>query len=107
MPGRSSLYSMIASMVSVCYLHEFCKLVFIWQLILLNLEKLEEVIIICGFRVLSCSYKSGNNDKKFVKTSGSIFCIYFDLSNNRKLLKTMLYFFLFQKHLYLNIIIKE
>ena len=44
MPGRSSLYSMTASMVSVCYLHEFCKLVFIWQLILLNLEKLEEVI---------------------------------------------------------------
>lgn len=106
MPGRSSLYSMIASMVSVCYLHEFCKLVFIRQLILLNLEKLEEVII-CGFHVLSYSYKSGNNDKKFCQTSGSIFCIYLDLSNNGKLLKTMLYFFLFQKHLYLHIIIKE
>lgn len=64
MPGRSSLYSMIANMVSVCYLNEFCKLVFIWQLILLNLEKLEEVIIFCGFHVLACSYKSGNNDKK-------------------------------------------
>ena len=46
------------------YLNEFCKLVFIWQLILLNLEKLEEVIIFCGFHVLACSYKSGNNDKK-------------------------------------------
>ena len=106
MPGRSSLYSMIASMVSVCYLHEFCKLLFM-AVILLNLEKLEEVIIICGFHVLSYSSKSGNNDKKnFVKTSGSIFCIYLDLSNNGKLLKTMLYFFLFQKHLYLHIVIK-
>lgn len=65
MPGRSSLYSMIASMVSVCYLHEFCKLLFM-AVILLNLEKLEEVIFICGFHVLSYSSKSGNNDKKIL-----------------------------------------
>lgn len=54
MPGRNSLYSMIVNMVSVGDLSEFCKLIFTWQAMSLNPERLQGGYSLLFVVSLSC-----------------------------------------------------